>query len=393
MTRRGRAGAAPTIDARPTGHRPVPPHAAPGGRRSSHRAESWSPAGRPLVSAVRAADRSRRPRMSAPELTCHDDLQRPDTATARRRRDLRRSKGRMPWSSNGTFLVEVVPDGRLDPGVYKPSRGERPLWDFPDGPGQARGRCLPAVARRSGWGVVPDTVLARRSARSAPGSLQRFVDADFEQHYFTLYEDESERYHDELRRCACSTSWPTAPIARAATACSCRPTAAHLRHRQRAELPRRVQAAHGHLGVRRRAHPRSPCSTTSAGSSTTASPDHLADLLDPFERDALLAAGPGRGPRAALPDRRQRSPLSLAACLTPAIPSSTSCCATSTACPAALAMVSVRCRHPCPASHDAGRQHWPAAEYAEYRWRSRRRASSPHSVSARGRAEKFACMT
>ena len=32
------------------------------------------------------------------------------------------------------------------------------------------------------------------------GSLQRFVSADFEQHYFTLYEDEDQRWHDELRR-------------------------------------------------------------------------------------------------------------------------------------------------------------------------------------------------
>ena len=32
------------------------------------------------------------------------------------------------------------------------------------------------------------------------GSLQRFVPADFEQHYFTLFENEEGQWHDELRR-------------------------------------------------------------------------------------------------------------------------------------------------------------------------------------------------
>src|SRR5439155_23863691 len=35
-----------------------------------------------------------------------------------------------------------------------------------------------------------------------PGSLQRFIDADFEEHYFTLYEEPSGRWHDQLRRVA-----------------------------------------------------------------------------------------------------------------------------------------------------------------------------------------------
>ena len=39
-------------------------------------------------------------------------------------------KGRMPWSSNGTFLVRV---GEEQLAIYKPERGERPLWDFPPG--------------------------------------------------------------------------------------------------------------------------------------------------------------------------------------------------------------------------------------------------------------------
>ena len=47
-----------------------------------------------------------------------------------------------------------------------------------------------------GWGLVPRTVL-RAEGPLGEGSLQEFVHADFEQHYFTLYEDE--QYHDQLR--------------------------------------------------------------------------------------------------------------------------------------------------------------------------------------------------
>jgi hypothetical protein len=42
-------------------------------------------------------------------------------------------KGRLPWSSNGTFLAELCLDGASGLAVYKPARGERPLWDYPSG--------------------------------------------------------------------------------------------------------------------------------------------------------------------------------------------------------------------------------------------------------------------
>lgn len=107
-------------------------------------------------------------------------------------------KGRMPWSSNGTFLVEVVScegDARCL-AVYKPERGERPLWDFP--PGLWRREI--AAHRLSAWlglDLVPITV-PRRDAPLGEGSLQQFVPFDPDAHYFTLYEDEAR--HDDLRR-------------------------------------------------------------------------------------------------------------------------------------------------------------------------------------------------
>jgi uncharacterized repeat protein (TIGR03843 family) len=107
--------------------------------------------------------------------------------------------GRMPWSSNGTFLVEVAAADEDEEGVravYKPERGERPLWDFPAGLWK-REIAASVLDDALGWELVPRTV-RRDDAPLGVGSLQRFVDADFEQHYFTLLEDEA--HHPQLQR-------------------------------------------------------------------------------------------------------------------------------------------------------------------------------------------------
>lgn len=106
--------------------------------------------------------------------------------------------GRMPWSSNGTFLVECCLDGRTARGIYKPHKGERPLWDFPDGL-YRREVAAYELSDALGWDLVPLTVV-REEGPLGIGSLQAFVDADFEQHYFTLVEDET--HHDTFRRMA-----------------------------------------------------------------------------------------------------------------------------------------------------------------------------------------------
>jgi uncharacterized repeat protein (TIGR03843 family) len=104
-------------------------------------------------------------------------------------------QGRLPWSSNGTFLVELCLDGENSQAVYKPLRGERPLWDYP--PGLYR-REVGAwvVSEALGWGLVPETVM-RDDGPLGPGSVQRFVHADFEEHYFTLLE--RPEHHDALK--------------------------------------------------------------------------------------------------------------------------------------------------------------------------------------------------
>jgi len=106
--------------------------------------------------------------------------------------------GRMPWSSNATFLAEATLDGQKARLIYKPHIGERPLWDFPDGLWKREVAAF-ELSRALGWDVVPFTV-ARDDAPHGIGSVQRFIDADFEQHYFTMLEDEST--HGQLRRMA-----------------------------------------------------------------------------------------------------------------------------------------------------------------------------------------------
>jgi uncharacterized repeat protein (TIGR03843 family) len=104
-------------------------------------------------------------------------------------------EGRLPWSSNYSFLVTVSSEGESRRAVYKPGRGERPLYDF--GPELFRREvaCYELSAAYD-LGLVPETVL-RLDGPLEAGSVQRFVEADFEQHYFTLIEDEAN--HDCLR--------------------------------------------------------------------------------------------------------------------------------------------------------------------------------------------------
>jgi hypothetical protein len=94
-------------------------------------------------------------------------------------------KGRLPWSSNATFLVEVALGPERALAVYKPLRGERPLWDFPRGL-YRREIAAYQLSEALGWGLVPPTL--ERDGPHGRGSLQLFVDAVFEEHYFTLRE-------------------------------------------------------------------------------------------------------------------------------------------------------------------------------------------------------------
>lgn len=100
--------------------------------------------------------------------------------------------GRMPRSSNATFLVRVSRGEQSARAIYKPVAGERPLSDFE--PGLYRRECAAyLLSEHLGWGFVPPTVV-RDDAPLGAGSLQWFVDCDFREHYFTLHADAPETH-------------------------------------------------------------------------------------------------------------------------------------------------------------------------------------------------------
>jgi uncharacterized repeat protein (TIGR03843 family) len=104
--------------------------------------------------------------------------------------------GRMPYSSNATFLVDLSTDDEpidgdvVAQGIYKPARGERPLWDFPSGLWKREVAAF-ELSDHLGWHLVPPTV--ERDGPLGPGSLQLFVPHDMEQHYLTLREHPQHR--------------------------------------------------------------------------------------------------------------------------------------------------------------------------------------------------------
>jgi uncharacterized repeat protein (TIGR03843 family) len=100
--------------------------------------------------------------------------------------------GRMRWSSNATFLAQARVDGLEISVVYKPRRGERPLWDFPEGTLCEREVAAYRVSRALDWGIVPVTVL--RDGPFGEGSVQAFVDHDPQEHYFTLLAGREDRF-------------------------------------------------------------------------------------------------------------------------------------------------------------------------------------------------------
>ena len=107
-------------------------------------------------------------------------------------------KGRIRWSSNATYLVEVARGDDRALAVYKPARGERPLWDFPPDL-YKREVAAYLLSEALGWGLVPPTII--RDGPHGDGSFQLFVDAEFERHYFTFREDPAHRERLE-RICA-----------------------------------------------------------------------------------------------------------------------------------------------------------------------------------------------
>jgi uncharacterized repeat protein (TIGR03843 family) len=103
----------------------------------------------------------------------------------------------MPYSSNYTLLSSVQHEGLRLLAIYKPRRGERPLWDFPRGTLYRREMAAYLVSEALEFGLVPPTVV--RDGPYGVGSVQLFIHSDEDAHLFTMLK-EGPRYTDVIRR-------------------------------------------------------------------------------------------------------------------------------------------------------------------------------------------------
>ncbi len=133
--------------------------------------------------------------MSRDERTLDADLSDPRVPRALAVGDLE-LLGLLPNSSNYTFLARATTDAEELLVVYKPRRGETPLWDFPRGTLCQREVAAYVLSRALRWPNIPATIL--REGPEGVGSVQRFVEYDPEQHYFTL----EGTHDDDFRRIA-----------------------------------------------------------------------------------------------------------------------------------------------------------------------------------------------
>lgn len=101
-------------------------------------------------------------------------------------------QGQFLSGSNYTFLADLTYGGLEFQVVYKPVRGEQPLWDFPHGSLARREVAAYLVSEALGWNFVPPTVF-RKDGPLGAGSLQQYIDHDPNDHYFNFEEKDRDR--------------------------------------------------------------------------------------------------------------------------------------------------------------------------------------------------------
>ncbi len=102
-------------------------------------------------------------------------------------------KGQFVRGSNYTFLGEVQLDGELIPVVYKPSRGEQPLWDFPQNTLAKRETAAFLFSQWLGLNLVPPTVYRKKGLPFGSGSVQLYIHHDVNYHYFSFSDEDRMR--------------------------------------------------------------------------------------------------------------------------------------------------------------------------------------------------------
>ncbi len=105
-------------------------------------------------------------------------------------------EGILPWSSNYAFLVQICQESLELEAVYKPRKGERPLWDFAQGTLCLREMSAFLLSQSLNWPIIPPTTL--RKLEHGLGSVQLFIDHNPEHHYFTLEGDPT--YYEQIQK-------------------------------------------------------------------------------------------------------------------------------------------------------------------------------------------------
>lgn len=100
-------------------------------------------------------------------------------------------KGQFMLGSNYTFFVDVEYEGEEYKAVYKPTKGEQPLWDFPEYTLSLREVAAYQLSEALGLHIVPFTTY-RDDGPYGPGSLQQYVEYDIEHHYFNFTSEEKQ---------------------------------------------------------------------------------------------------------------------------------------------------------------------------------------------------------
>ena len=103
---------------------------------------------------------------------------------------------RIPYASNYVFLLELQHVEAPIPGyaVYKPGKGENPLWDFP--PNLYRREVAAfRLSAALGWNLIPPTIVREAGMEYGVGSLQSYIPTDYSSTFFEL----REQYADDMR--------------------------------------------------------------------------------------------------------------------------------------------------------------------------------------------------
>ena len=101
-------------------------------------------------------------------------------------------KGQFTLGSNYTFLVTVTHEGQEISAVYKPQKGEQPLWDFPENTLAGREVAAYHVSQALGWELVPYTIF-REDGPYGPGSLQQYIEYNPNYHYFNFKSEDKQK--------------------------------------------------------------------------------------------------------------------------------------------------------------------------------------------------------